>query len=306
MSLETIQYKENPKIQCYVTAINYRMAHFHDDLEILYVLEGSVIIELRDKVHTLNAHDIFIIERGVVHSIRKTHEPHLLLVLQVNVSSFSGISAASLRVQLNRHLYTPGDGAHYQALKDLFYRILDNYAQPDSIRPLKNMQLICDIGILFLEKLAHSILPEHNPDQEEKNNTLLSHLLNYIHHNYMYSPTLSEFGAQHNLSINYLSRFFKNSMGINFSRYLSSVRTRHAEYLITHSDKSLLDICMECGFSNPSIFTKAFFEDYGCRPSEYKNLPHLAKLFFNANEPIGESQHIIAEPLRIREYLDNP
>lgn len=306
MSMESIHYNENPKIQCYVATINYRMAHFHDDLEILYVLEGSVIIELKDKVHTLRAHDIFIIERGVVHSIRKTNEPHLLLNLQLSVSSLAGVSPTSLRVHLNQHLFTPGVGSPYQSLKSIFLKLLDNYTQPDSIRPLKNMQLICDIGILFYEKLDHTILPEHNLAQEEKNNILLSRLLNYIQQNYMYSPTLSEFGREHGLSVNYLSRFFKNSMGANFSRYLSSVRTRRAEYLITHSDKSLLDICIECGFSNSSVFNKAFFEDFGCRPSEYKNLPHQARLYFNANEPAGESQHIIAAPMRIREYLLNP
>ncbi len=122
----------------------------------------------------------------------------------------------------------------------------------------------------------------------------------------MYSPSLSDFGKGHGLNVRYLSRFFKDSMGITFSRYLSSVRTRRAEYLITHTEKSLLDVCIECGFSNSSAFNKAFFEDYDCRPSEYKELSTHGRLYFGASEPEGESQHIISFPLRIKEYLENP
>lgn len=306
MNPETLSRKENTGIQCYASMINYRMAHFHDDLEIFYVLKGSVIIERRDKVNTLKAHDIFIIEHGVVHSIRQTNEPHLLLNLQVSISGLTDISPGFLRIQLNRHLFTPGDGDQYQSLKSLFLRILDNYAQPESIRPLKNMQLICDVGILFSEKLDHSILPAHNLDREKKDNLLLSRLLTYIYQNYMFTPTLSEFGRQQDLSVNYLSRFFKNSMGTNFSRYLSSVRTRRAEYLITHSRKSLLEICVECGFSNPSVFNKAFFEDYGCRPSEYPNTPISQKAYFAAQESSGESRRSIADAQQIIQYLRDP
>lgn len=208
MSQESILYKENPKIQCFAAMINYRMAHFHDDLEILYVLKGSVVIERKDKANILKQGEIFVLERNVVHSLRKTNEPHLLLTLQVNLSNLTEISPDFLLMRLNRHLYTPADGKQYQTLKSLFRRILDNYAQPEPIRPLKNMQLICDICILFFEELSHITLPERELAHEEKNNALLSLLLNYIQQSYMYSPSLSEFGKGHGLNVRYLSRFF--------------------------------------------------------------------------------------------------
>lgn len=306
MSLESIRYRDNPPIQCFAARIDYRMAHFHDDLEILYVLEGSVIIERKDEINTLKKDDILVIERNVVHSLRKTNEPHLLLTLQANLSHLSAISPDLLRMRLVRHLFSPGDDIQYQTLRSLFRRILDNYAQPAAVRSLKNMQLICDICILFFEEVEHILLPERDLIHEEKNNELLSLLLNYVQQNYMESPTLSEFGRQQGFSVEYLSRFFKRSMGITFSRYLSGVRTRRAEYLITHTEKSLLDICIECGFSNSGVFNRAFIENYACRPSEYRDFSQHTRVYFDTTEPEGESQRIIVSPMRIREYLENP
>lgn len=306
MSLEYVHYKEKPNIQCFMVMINYRMAHYHNDFEILYVLKGSVIIERKDKVNALHTHDIFIIERNVVHSLRKTSEDNLLLVLQFNLSNFTDISPDFLQIRLNKHLFTPDGSAQYATLKMLFQRMLDNHAQPPMTRALKNMQLICDTCILFSEKLDHSILSESDFAREERNNILLSELMNYIHQNYAHTFTLSDFGRQQGFSAHYLSRFFKENMGITFSRYLSSVRTSRAEYLITHTEKSLLDICMECGFSNTSYFNKAFFEDYGCRPSEYLNTPISQTLYFATQKPSGESQHIIADAQQIKQYIQNP
>lgn len=306
MGIELVSYTEKPSIQCFAVMVNYSMAHYHNDFEILYVIKGSIIVEYKNKVNTLRTHDIFIIERNVVHAMRKTNEDNLLLTLQFNVSGFSEISPDFLRMRLKRHLFMPDSSIQYAALKIFFQRMLDNYEQPAMIRPLINMQLICDICILFSEKLDHSILSEKDYACEERNNILLSELLNYIDQNYHHAFTLGGFGCLRGYSLHYLSCFFKKSMGITFSRYLSSVRTNRAEYLITHTEKSMLEISIECGFSNISYFNKAFYEDYGCMPSEYLNTSKSEKMYLSTQEPVSESQCIITDIHKIKQCLQNP
>lgn len=70
----------------------------------------------------------------------------------------------------------------------------------------------------------------------------------------------------------YLSRVFKASLGVNFSRYLISVRLRYAERLMQSSEKTLTEICFASGFENFSHFSRSFKKQYGVSPRRYRTL----------------------------------
>lgn len=66
----------------------------------------------------------------------------------------------------------------------------------------------------------------------------------------------------------YVGRLFR-MRGTTFSRYVNSLRLNHAELLLRTSNKSVGDICMECGFSD-ATFRRVFTERYNCTPVEYR------------------------------------
>lgn len=299
MSCELVQYKENPKIQCFAVIINNRMPHLHDDIEIIYVLKGSITVERKDKVDTLRAQDIFIFERNVVHALRKTNEENLLLAIQFNVGNMTEISPEFLKIRLKRHRFTPSDGVRYAAIKDAFYQMLDSYAhQADAWMPLKRMQLICGLCILISEALEHVILSDAVLAREEKNSLRLIQMLDFIMENHANEISLKDVAAHFGLSASHLSRIFKENMGISFGRYLSRTRVRHAERMLVATDRSLLDICMSCGFSDPQSLNRAFFEEYGCRLSEYRHTMRNTKYFFGTADSDREDIIIDVENLR--------
>lgn len=71
----------------------------------------------------------------------------------------------------------------------------------------------------------------------------------------------------------YVSRRFKEISGMQFRDYLRYRRLAFALKDVRDTDKSLLDIALDYGFSSHEAFTRAFKEAYGITPSEYSQKP---------------------------------
>lgn len=69
----------------------------------------------------------------------------------------------------------------------------------------------------------------------------------------------------------YLSHLFRKEMGISFLEYLTSVRISIAKSLLTQTTLSVLEICLEVGYQDPSHFAKIFKKKEGIHPTEYRN-----------------------------------
>lgn len=72
----------------------------------------------------------------------------------------------------------------------------------------------------------------------------------------------------------YLSKLFKDKLGVNYIDYLTECRIQHAKQLLKDPDKSLKEISFEVGYHEPNYFSKVFKKMCGQSPSEYrKQLP---------------------------------
>lgn len=71
----------------------------------------------------------------------------------------------------------------------------------------------------------------------------------------------------------YTTRKFKEISGLQFRDYLRRRKLAFALKEVRDSDKSLLDIALDYGFSSHEAFTRAFKAAYGAAPSEYRKHP---------------------------------
>lgn len=69
------------------------------------------------------------------------------------------------------------------------------------------------------------------------------------------------------------TRKFKEISGMQFRDYLRNRKLAFALKEVRDSDKSLLDIAFDYGFSSHEAFTRAFKGAYGVTPSEYRKNP---------------------------------
>ncbi len=71
----------------------------------------------------------------------------------------------------------------------------------------------------------------------------------------------------------YVSRKFREISGMQFRDYLRNRKLAFALRDLRDTDRSILEIAVDFGFSSHEAFTRAFREAYGITPSDYRKKP---------------------------------
>lgn len=84
--------------------------------------------------------------------------------------------------------------------------------------------------------------------------------------------TLKKMSGIYFMNEKYLGRLFINQIGQTFHSYINMRRLELAENLLRATDKTVLEISLECGFNSISYFNREFMKTYGKTPSEYRKI----------------------------------
>ena len=68
----------------------------------------------------------------------------------------------------------------------------------------------------------------------------------------------------------HLSRLFRQQLGSSFTEYLTRVRLRHVCDMLIHTDQSISDIALACGFCNGDYLSARFHAGFGMSPREFR------------------------------------
>lgn len=133
-------------------------------------------------------------------------------------------------------------------------------------------------------KAIKSILPEmesnrlpifiqHPYPKDEKLIEIAKFLMKNIEKNYSIEEIAQLFG----LSTRTLSRKFKDNMGINYVRFLRSLRITKSLELIAENKYNMYEIAMLVGYNSLSSFSNVFYKVAKIRPTEYAQLIQTKK-----------------------------
>lgn len=82
--------------------------------------------------------------------------------------------------------------------------------------------------------------------------------------------SLEQLAAQAGLSKFHFQRLFKRALGVSPSRYHINLRMNLARRLLRETQKSVVEIALEIGYTNPSHFAQLFRREAGLSPSDYR------------------------------------
>ena len=93
-----------------------------------------------------------------------------------------------------------------------------------------------------------------------------------LHSTFMKKLDLSSVSEIACLSTPQLIRQFKAVFQTTPHQYLTRIRLGHAAHLLTHSEASVNEITLQCGFENTSAFCRLFLKYHGVQPTQYRKL----------------------------------
>lgn len=96
--------------------------------------------------------------------------------------------------------------------------------------------------------------------------------IDYIYAHIKERITIEDLAAHTSLSASYLSRLFKEEVGISVSDYIREKKVEKAQNLLKFCDYSLIEIANYLSFSSQSHFIQSFKKLVGMTPKKYRDL----------------------------------
>jgi AraC family transcriptional regulator len=99
----------------------------------------------------------------------------------------------------------------------------------------------------------------------------LQQIFEYIHAHLERDIKLTDLAGSIGMSQFHFSHLFKQSIGTSPYQYLLQQRIERAKQLLKQTDRSIVDIALECGFNSHSHLSKQFRQFTGMTPKSYRS-----------------------------------
>lgn len=291
--------------------------NWHNETEIIWLLKGSIEVLVDSQVCSLAEDDILIINPNSGHATFAQENNSIAMRMHINSAFFTdyGFDFRNGRFHLNTALNKIHPS--YEDMRQTLARLYLQGAKDPSNRLViesQFMNLMNEITQFFIEEpgIAKSVTVG-------KNKKIIEEIGIYIEKNFHLDLNLDTLAKKYNYSSSYLSRLFKEEIGINFYEYLMRCRLQDAIRHLTDTDEKVSQIAFQTGFSDIKSFNLMFKKHFGKTPSEYRNgltddLTHVdkyfkenvtgetqAKLFYNLNSRANHRDDF-RSPCEVCEY----
>lgn len=239
--------------------------HWHEDIELDYVLSGAVNAVVGGKRVRVEQGDFLFINSGELHETDADSEQEMRSVTlmlsyrmlkeycpEIDCCSFDFRGREMAKREICALLVECGE---VETAKKDFYRLeLDILVRKIA-------------GILLKDCLVHNNLYAGTAELAP-----IRRAMAYIEENYRREITLEEISSAVGMSPTYFSRQFRKITGQTFRDYLTGIRLYNAYGLLCGSNELVSGIAEKCGFANVKSFIESFRRTYGTTPDRYRRL----------------------------------
>lgn len=232
--------------------------HIHKQLELLYVISGSIEVTINGNSKLLNSHDLSICFPNLIHS---TNTPNNSLVVLIIFDS----SLLSLYSNELNNMYPSEPFVINNYNKDINYSVEKMLSYSARLHDYRNY-----IGHLY--NLVSAIISKLTLNLSSQHTRLDSSrlILEYINNNFTDDICLDSLAGSLNMSKYYISHIFSQKIKMSFTQYLNRCRIDYSRQLLKTTNKSITDIAFECGFNSCRTFFRVFKQLYQITPKEYR------------------------------------
>ncbi len=112
-------------------------------------------------------------------------------------------------------------------------------------------------------------LPDFSQNIDETDERLVA-MKNYVQINFK-TVTVEEMAEHFNLSVPYISKYFKDKCGETITDYLQNIKMEKAKNYLKNSNMTIENIAYSIGYQNVEHFSRLFKKKYGVAPIQYRN-----------------------------------
>ncbi|WP_310390249.1 helix-turn-helix domain-containing protein [Rhizobium sp. 1399] len=249
------------------------MPHWHAQVEVNYIMRGSVHYRMSDHDITLKAGQMCLFWGGQPHQMDESSDDSLYAGAHLPLVYFFRLRlppTIGTRLMKGEILLTSATDAADEANFPRWY----DYARSNDVR---KTQHAVDELLLRIERIAlesYLMVPGTSTDELEQPNSHLSRsvarMCDFIASNFLQDIDTVEIARTVDLHPKYAMNLFKKTTGMTISKYVNLLRLSHAQAQLMGEGANVLQIAMDSGFGSISAFNKSFRNIAGMSPSDFR------------------------------------
>lgn len=251
--------------------------HFHEELELVYIIESTGTRFVGDHIEKFQAGEIILIGKNV---------PHMWLNDDAYFEEGSDLRARALAIHFKEDFMGKDflSLPEMRSIQHLYERALQGikflnvpkktkkmFKKLNSLKP--ELKLIRTIEILTLlsKSQDYQLLSSNGfiHTFHKTGNKRLNTIYEYVFQNFHTPIGAKDVAELVNMNPSAFSRFFKATHRKAFTRFLNEIRIGFACKMLLENKESITSIAYTCGFNNISNFNRQFKIIKGETPSSF-------------------------------------
>lgn len=271
MRREYVVYPQDMPIAIsYVNIKNYPI-HWHNSIEILYVLKGKINVTIDTDTYEIEENELEIVNIDESHRIF-SDEFNKVLIFHIDPNFFEKYynDIKNMFFYTNTSDKGAQEDERYNEFRTILSIILCEFTQKSNDYDEEVEKALVDL-LFHLINNFHYLL--YDNDEIKSNEAQLERyhrISKYIFNNYNNNITLQDIAKNEFLSTHYLSHEIKYATGYSFTDLINLTRVEESVKLLLDTDKTISEICEEVGFSHTRYYNKHFKAYYKSTPLQYR------------------------------------
>ncbi len=244
----------------------------HEEMEIIWVIKGNAVLTIDGQQFFMKPQTVFLVYMYLRHSM--TSDPNSIIVtFRLKKEFLHKNNLFFEKVKFAHRVYTFDELAvkyrHVPLLIVEIIKLMISQEKTDQIR-----YKIIGYYKMYIQDLFRMILKEKyldikklNPD-DYLNRIYL--IVDYTYEHFKEKITLDDLATITGISTHRLSHFIKEVLGVSYREFLQISRFEHALKLLKETDRSVIDIALDCGFSDHKYLNKMMKEKFNTTPLKYR------------------------------------
>lgn len=254
---------------------NYAAWHWHEVMELGYVVDGSVDCHTPRERLALKSEEGYFVNSGILHMNRISDGSNkgTLRVIQFDAGILSGAGTITekfiLPVEKNTAiecLPLPSDNPILDDLGALF----ELAAGEPPAYELDVIRLLLGIWKNLYTVLEPAL--QQTAPTDDTAAVRMKGMLAYIHSHCNAPMTVPEIAAAVSISEREAYRTFREVLNTTPTLYIQHYRVNNAARLLRETDRPVTEISLECDFSSPNYFNGVFKAMMGMSPREFRKM----------------------------------
>ncbi len=231
----------------------------HENLEIIYIVEGKGISYMDFAPYPFHAGDIIIANSHITHQIVSEQKIcYYILIIDNNFCKEHNFDASKL---------TFSTIINNPQLSKLFQAIIHAYSSQEKFKNTELKVSILNLLLFLLNNYSSDKVEKIHFDESQFKN--IQAAIEYIKSNLAKKINAQDVAASIGISKFHFMREFKKITGQTLSSYITFLRCNYAKDLLVSGKYNIKEISLLCGFENFSYFTNVFKKQTGLLPSEF-------------------------------------